>query len=147
MNYSQITQNLYVGTTPNKDDYSVLHSLGVTLVINMRIGYPPHRDPIIPPVRSLWLPAIDSPLFPIPLRLLQLGVSAALKVIASGGIVYTHCSRGRHRGPAMAACILVAQGQSPEQAIRLIHQQRPQADPEVWYIRRRIEKFARSPGQ
>ncbi len=143
MNYSKINDHLYIGTTPNQSDYDLLHRLGVELVINMRLGLPPRRDLITPPLRSLWLPWIDSPLFPIPILFLNIGVREALKVIQRGGVVYTHCARGRHRGPAMGACILVAQGESPEQAIRLIKQQRPVSDPDVWYIRSRIVKFAR----
>src|SRR4030042_3719552 len=142
MNYSKITDNLYIGTTPKSDDYAALHQLGVSLVINMRIGLPPIRDPISPPVKSIWLPTIDSPLFPIPIRDLKKGADAALKVFEEGGVVYTHCSRGRHRGPAMGACILIARGMEPEQAIRLMEQQRSIAVPHDWYIRRRILKFA-----
>jgi protein tyrosine phosphatase (PTP) superfamily phosphohydrolase (DUF442 family) len=144
MNLSKITDQLYIGTTPKGKDYEALHELGITLVINMRFGVPPKRDPHLPPMSSLWLPAIDSPIFPIPIRWLQAGASAALKVVGAGGVVYTHCSRGRHRGPAMGACILVAQGMPAEDAMRLIKQQRPVADPEVWYIRQRIFKFVRS---
>lgn len=142
MNYSKITDNLYIGTTPNVKDYDLLHELGITLVINMRFGFPPKRDPLSPPIRSLWLPAIDSPIFPIPLHMLRMGVNEALKVIEAGGRVYAHCSRGRHRGPAVGACILIAQGMEPSQAMQLIRQQRPVADPVAWYIRRRIMKYA-----
>jgi dual specificity MAP kinase phosphatase len=143
MNYSKITDSLYIGTTPKVRDYDLLHELGVKLVINTRFGFPPKRDPHSPPMTSLWLPAIDSPLFPIPIRALQVGVRAAMKVIDRGGVVYTHCSKGRHRGPAMGACILIAQGLSPEQAMQLIEQQRPVADLRAWYIQRRIRKFSR----
>lgn len=143
MDYSKITENLYVGRTPKTKDYVLLHELGVQLVINMRIGAPPKRDPIAPSIRSLWLPWIDSPLFPLPIGFLRFATQEALKVIRSGGAVYTHCAKGRHRGVAMGACILVAQGNSVEQAIQLIKQQRPTADPEAWYIRGRIERFAR----
>src|SRR4030042_5162643 len=107
MNFSKITDNLYIGTTPKAKDYDLLRELGVNLVINMRIGLPPKRDSHLPPLRSLWLPVIDSPIFPMPVRLLQIGVQEALKVIESGGAVYAHCSRGRHRGPAMGARILI----------------------------------------
>ena len=144
MDYSQITQNLYIGTTPKASDYDQLHQLGVKLVINMRIGFPPKRDSHLPPLTSLWLPVIDSPLFPIPMRFLRTGVMTALRVIEQGGSVYTHCSKGRHRGVVMGACILIAQGMEAEQAIRLIKQKRPVADPYVWYIQRRIIKFARA---
>jgi protein tyrosine phosphatase (PTP) superfamily phosphohydrolase (DUF442 family) len=137
MNYSRITDTLYIGTTPKAKDYELLHQLGIKLVINMRIGYPPRRDPLTPPLKSLWFPVIDSPIFPMPIRFLNVGVREALKVIDSGGVVYTHCSKGRHRGVAMGACILIAQGMSAEQAIELIKQQRPVSDPDTWYIRQR----------
>jgi len=144
MNYSKITDNLYIGTTPKSVDYDLLHDLGVKLVINMRIGLPPRHDPRTPPMRSLWLPAIDSPLFPIPIRLLQIGVKEALPVIENGGVVYTHCSKGRHRGPVMGTCILIAQGMSAEEAMQLIKERRPIADPHAWYIQRRIMQFAQT---
>jgi len=142
INYSKITDDLYVGTTPKAADYEVLHSLGVKLVINMRIGLPPVRDQLSPPLQSLWIPTIDSPLTPIPIRALQKGATAALKVIDRGGVVYTHCSHGRHRGPVMGACILIAQGMEAEQAVQLVEQQRPQAELHVGYIQQRIIKFA-----
>jgi protein tyrosine phosphatase (PTP) superfamily phosphohydrolase (DUF442 family) len=142
MDYSKITDNLYIGTTPKSKDYECLHNLGVSLVINMRIGLPPVRDPISPPLFSLWLPTVDSPLIPIPLKALQKGVDAALNVIDQGGVVYTHCSHGRHRGPAMGTCILIAQGMEPEQAMRLVEQHRPVAELHTWYIQRRILNFA-----
>jgi protein tyrosine phosphatase (PTP) superfamily phosphohydrolase (DUF442 family) len=141
MNYSKITDSLYIGTTPKTDDYTLLHDLGVNLVINMRIGLPPKRDPISPPIKSLWLPTIDSPLVALPIRALQKGVQIAVPVIKSGGVVYTHCSKGRHRGPAMGACILVALDMTADQAIELIKQGRPISDLQAWYIRRRVVKF------
>lgn len=142
MNYSKITDDLYIGTTPKAKDYDLLRELGVGLVINTRFGFPPKRDPHTPALRSIWLPAIDSPIFPIPIKALQIGVREALKVMECGGIVYAHCSRGRHRGPAMGACILIAQGKSPEEAMQLIEQKRPLANLHTWYIRQQIMKFS-----
>jgi protein tyrosine phosphatase (PTP) superfamily phosphohydrolase (DUF442 family) len=144
MNYSKITDNLYIGTTPRSNHYESLHKLGISLVINMRVGLPPRRDPHYPPMKTLWLPVIDSPFIPIPIRAFQKGVVVALKEIDQGGVVYAHCSRGRHRGPAMGACILIAQGMSIEDAMQLIKQQRPVSDLQNWYIQRRIMKFART---
>ena len=143
MNYSKITDFLYIGTTPKADDYSVLHDLGIDLVINMRIGLPPRHDPHNPPMKSLWLPTIDSPFIPIPLRALIKGAEEALKFAERQGLIYTHCSKGRHRGPAMGACILIARGMTAQEAIALIKQQRPASDPQVWYIKSRIMKFER----
>jgi hypothetical protein len=42
----------------------------------------------------------------------------------------------------MGACILIAQGMSPLEAMELIKSKRPQADPDAFYIRPRILKFA-----
>jgi protein-tyrosine phosphatase len=71
------------------------------------------------------------------------GVHAALEVIHSGGKVYVHCAHGRHRSVAMGAAILIAQGMDAHEAISLIKEHRSAADPNVFYIRRRILLFAR----
>jgi hypothetical protein len=43
----------------------------------------------------------------------------------------------------MGSAILIAQGYQPEEAMELIKQQRPAADPDTWYIHRRILRFAK----
>jgi len=143
VNFSQITDDLFIGTTPRRKDYDTLRGLGVRLVINMRFtrGPKPHfRDLHI---QYLWLRTFDNPLIPIPLRALTRGVNAALEVIHTGGKVYVHCAHGRHRSVAMGAAILIAQGMPANEAIALIKERRSAADPNVFYIRRRIHFFAR----
>jgi protein tyrosine phosphatase (PTP) superfamily phosphohydrolase (DUF442 family) len=142
MDYSKITDDLYIGTTPLPESYASLHDLGIDLVINMRFERPPYRDPHPEPIPALWLPTFDSPLVPIPLRALKRGTQAALEVLRAGGKVYVHCAGGRHRGVAMGAAILIAQGYSPVEAMALIKDKRDAADPDIWYIRRRIVRFA-----
>lgn len=142
MNYSQITDDIYVGTTPSAADYEALRKLGVRLVINMRSvhgGRPRIGEPRIEYVR---LRTFDTPVLPIPLKALVQGAEAALEARRAGGKVYVHCARGRHRGPAMAAAILIARGMGPEEAMKLIKEKRREADPTVGYIRRRILRFA-----
>ena len=56
--------------------------------------------------------------------------------------VYVHCAYGRHRSVALAASILIAQGQTPTAAMALIKQRRAVADPDAFYIRGRILSFA-----
>ncbi len=143
MNYSAITDNLLIGTTPRTRDYDLLRQLGVRLVINMRFGRKPFRDLGHPPLDSLWLRTFDSPLLPIPIRYLFRGVHASLDVMKRGGKVYVHCAYGRHRSVAMGAAILIAQGYSPDAAMSLINARRAVADPQAFYIRRRILLFAR----
>ncbi len=142
MDYSIITDDVIVGTTPSQIDYGRLRQLGVRLVINMRFfhGAPP-KDRALG-MRYVQLRAADTPLLPIPVESLERGAIEAIEVIRSGAKVYVHCSKGRHRGPAMAAAILVAQGMAPEEAVRIIKAKRKVADPGVGYVRRRIELFA-----
>jgi protein tyrosine phosphatase (PTP) superfamily phosphohydrolase (DUF442 family) len=141
MNFSYITDHVLVGTTPGAADFERLHALGVRLVINMRLLRGSRPDTLQAGLEYLRLRTFDNPLLPIPTGALVRGVREALRVIREGGSVYTHCSRGRHRSVAMAAAILIAQGLSPEGAMALIKQQRPNADPAAGHIRSRILKF------
>jgi protein-tyrosine phosphatase len=75
------------------------------------------------------------------------GAKAALETIQSGGKVYVHCAGGRHRGVAMGSCILIAQGYAAEDAMQLISKRRSYADPQIYYIRARILRFAQEWGQ
>ena len=144
MDVSQITENLFIGTTPEPADDNRLRELGVTLVINMRFERRPYPDSHNPPMQRLWLPTFDTPLIPIPMGALRKGVRAALGAMDAGGKVFVHCAAGVHRSVAQAAAILIAQGSMMPEAVALIKTQRTVADPDIWYIRRRIEKFARS---
>jgi len=142
MNFSSITNDLFIGTMPSADDYACLRDLGVKLVINMRFALGPRPDPNPAPIKTLWLRSIDSPFFPISIRKLTDGAQAALQVIREGGKVYTHCAYGRHRGVAMGACVLIALGYDPQSAMELIQEKRSVADPFAYYIRPRILQFA-----
>jgi protein-tyrosine phosphatase len=146
MDFSRITDTLFIGTPPSSQDYDLLRNLGVTLVINMRVERRPQPDHHNPPMEVLWLPAFDTPLVPIPIANLKRGAAAALKAIQQGGKVYAHCQEGIHRGAAMGAAILIAQGVSPQEAIKMIKLRRPVADPDAWYIKRRIFRFAKNWG-
>ena len=142
MNFSQITDDLFIGNMPSLSDYDQLRELGVRLIINMRFSLAPKPDPHHPSINMLWLRCIDSPLFPISIHKLAHGTQAALDVIRNHGRVYAHCAYGRHRGVAMGACILIAQGYDPQAAMELIVAHRSVADPFAYYIRPRILKFA-----
>ena len=142
-NFSHITDDLFIGTTPLASDYDGLRELGIQLVINMRFSRSPYPDPHEAPIRFLWLRTIDSPIVPIPIFKLITGARAALETILLGGKVYVHCAYGRHRGPAMGSCVLIAQGYRPDEAMRLVMDRRAVADLHVPYIRSRILKFAR----
>jgi protein tyrosine phosphatase (PTP) superfamily phosphohydrolase (DUF442 family) len=143
MDFSQITNDLFIGTMPTATDYDLLRDFGVRLVINMRFMRGPQPDLHPEALNLLWLRTIDSPIILIPIRKLIQGTQAALETIRNGGKVYSHCAKGRHRSVAMGAAILVAQGHTPETAMQLIKKQRPIADPGLYYIRSRVVHFAR----
>jgi len=143
MNFDQITNDLFIGNMPLAADYDRLRELGVRLIINMRFSRRPAPDPDPEPMRLLWLRSLDSPFFPISMRSLLHGAQAALETIHDGGKVYSHCAYGRHRGVAMGACILIAQGMDALSAMELIKSRRMVADPDAFYIRPRILRFAR----
>ena len=142
VNFSKITDDLFIGTTPLTEDYQRLRDLGVRLVINMRWDYRLRPDPHAEPLSLLWLPTVDNPFFPIPIWVLRRGALAALETIQAGGKVYVHCASGRHRGVAMGAAVLIAQGYGPREAMELIKANRSVADPDIFYIRGRILRFA-----
>ena len=141
-NFSNITDDLFIGTTPLASDYDGLRELGIRLIINMRLMHGPFPDPHHTPIKLLWLRTFDSPFFPIPISKLMTGAKAALETIQGGGKVYVHCAGGRHRGVAMGSCILIAQGYTAEEAMQLISKRRSFADPKIYYIRTRIIQFA-----
>jgi dual specificity MAP kinase phosphatase len=140
--FSNITDDLFIGITPLVTDYNGLRELGIKLIINMRLMHGPFPDDHPEPIKLLWLRTFDSPLFPIPVSKLMKGAKAALEMIEAGGKVYVHCAGGRHRGVAMGSCILIAQGYAPEAAIKLIAERRLVADPNAYYIRSQIMQFA-----
>jgi protein-tyrosine phosphatase len=141
--FSNITDNLFIGITPLVTDYNGLRELGIKLLINMRLMHGPYPDDHPEPIKLLWLRTFDSPFFPIPISKLMTGAKAALETIEAGGKVYVHCAGGRHRGVAMGSCILIAQGYEPDAAMKLISERRLVADPNIYYIRERILRFAR----
>jgi protein tyrosine phosphatase (PTP) superfamily phosphohydrolase (DUF442 family) len=137
---SQITETLYISAWPRGEHADEIRALGVRLILSMH-----WRRPVKtvghPPVRLLWLPTVDTPLTPMPMFLLRRGVEAALPVIQRGERVLVHCKAGVHRSVAMACCVLIGAGYTAEAAVRLVKDRRAVADPDAWYIRRRILKF------
>jgi protein tyrosine phosphatase (PTP) superfamily phosphohydrolase (DUF442 family) len=143
MNFSQITQDLFIGPMPTASDYRQLYDLGVRLVLNMRFARKLPEDLPEPPIEVLWLRTFDTPFTPMPLKKILQGTHRGLEVIRLGGKIYSHCAKGRHRSVVMGAAILIAQGHAPDTAIRLIKEQRPISDPGMFYIKKRIYDFAR----
>ena len=139
-NVSAITDQLFIAARPHTRHVEHVRGLGVDLVLSM-IGIKPPPALAEPPFRLLRLPVFDNRFIPIPLTILQLGVSAAVPVLDAGGRVLVYCRAGRHRSVAMASCILIARGMTADQAMDTIVAHRPYADPHAPHIERRIRAF------
>jgi hypothetical protein len=143
MSVSPITDYLSIAAWPVPEDIDYMRELGVRLIISMTNRTPP-PELAEPPFRLLHLPTNDNPFRPIPIPKLCQGVIEALPVIDAGQSVAVHCSRGRHRSVAMACSILIAKGHTAQEAMELAKARRREADPDIWYIRRRILRFAQA---
>lgn len=138
--YSQITEQLYVAAWPMEENSTEIIDLGVRLVINM--DWVP-ADPKLgeAPLHLLTLKTWDSFLTPMPLDKIWEGVRAAKEIMAKGDKVMVYCKGGVHRSPVMACCILISQGFTAEEAIRLMKERRPAARPEDVQYKKVIESF------
>jgi protein tyrosine phosphatase (PTP) superfamily phosphohydrolase (DUF442 family) len=140
LDVSRITEYLYISGMPKGEHAEEIRALNVRLILSMH-----WRRPSVmlgrAPVKLLWLPTIDSPITPIPISRLNRGVEAALPVINDGGSVLVHCRYGVHRSVAMACCVLIGMGYNAETAMQLAKERRAAADPDIWYIKNRIQRF------
>ena len=144
MDRSQITDYLYIAARPEGSDAPAIRQLGVRLVISMIAHRRPPAEFYQPPLNALWLRTFDFFLLPIPVDLLEQGTQAALPFIEDGHKVLIYCQAGRHRSTAMAAAILIARGQTADEAMALIARRRSLAEPYAAHIERQIRKFEES---
>lgn len=140
LDISSITDYLYISAYPHGEDVDEIVGLGVRLILSMH-WWRPNKKLAQPPLQLLWLPTIDKPFAPIPMKTLNRGVRAALPVILDGYAVLSHCKAGMHRSVAMAACVLIGMGFNADDAMQLIKKKRSAADPDVGYINKRIRMF------
>jgi len=138
--YSQITDQLYVAAWPTGEDYDVLKELGVRLVINMD-WVPADEKLNQPPLKVLALTEIDTPLTPMKIENMWKGVNHAQEIFDKDGVVMVYCKGGVHRSVVMACCILISQGYSADEAMALVKERRPVADPYTEHFKKRILKF------
>lgn len=141
MTISQITDYLCIAARNDIKEIEMLRQLEIRLIIDMVIHRRPPGEVAELNVEVISLPAVDFILLPIPIKLLNRGVEKALPILQDDGRVLVYCQVGRHRSVAMAACILISQGYSANEAMTLIADRRSKADPYAWHIQRQICKF------
>ena len=122
LEYSRITDAVYVGPQHRKAGLAHMAEAGIHAVVNMRIE---HDDALHghAPADYCHLPTVDDDA--PSLEHLREGVAFMQRVIGAGGKVYIHCKGGIGRAPSMAIAYLVAEGQSLDDAVALVKRTRP----------------------
>lgn len=128
LNYTDVTSQLAVGGAFRKRQIKRLRQRGVTAVVDCRMEA--QDDPI-----ALAQASIDFLHVPTPDRYgftyaqMRDGVDWVLDQLANGGRAFLHCEHGVGRGPLMTCAVLVGQGYSAPEALRIVRSKRWQALP------------------
>jgi protein tyrosine phosphatase (PTP) superfamily phosphohydrolase (DUF442 family) len=128
LNYSEVTPQLAVGGAFRKRQIKRLKHHGVTAVVDCRLEA--EDDPVAlkqAGIEFLHLPTLDRHGFTY--AQMHEGVDWVLDHIANGGRAFLHCEHGVGRGPLMACAVLVAQGHTAPEALRIVRRGRWQALP------------------
>lgn len=128
LNYSEVTPHLAVGGAFRKRQIKRLTQRGITAVVDCRLEAKDDANALRGAgIEFLHIPTPDRHGFTY--AQMQDGVEWVLDHIAAGGRAFLHCEHGVGRGPLMTCAVLVAQGHSAPQALRLVRAARWQALP------------------
>lgn len=150
LNYSDVTPQLAVGGAFRTRQIRGLKNRGVTAVVDCRLEAEDDAEALLQNgIQFLHLPTLDRHGFTY--AQLHQGVDWVLEHIAAGGRTFLHCEHGVGRAPLMACAVLVAQGHTAPEALRIVRAGRWQALPndrqlaallnfeQEWNAQRRIE--------
>jgi hypothetical protein len=128
LNYSLVTDHLAVGGAFRRGQIGRLKQRGVTAVVDCRLEASDDGAALAQAgIEFLHLPTLDRHGFTY--AQMESGVNWVLDHIANGGRAFLHCEHGVGRGPLMTCAVLVAQGQTAPQALRMVRAARWQALP------------------
>ena len=120
---SQLTPRLYLGGQHYRRGYQSMLKRGVTGIVNLRERHHSDIKKGIAAERHLHLPTLDNT--PPTVANLMRGAEFVHAEIRRGGSVYIHCGVGVGRAPTLAAACLIADGMTPDEALRRIKRVRP----------------------
>ncbi len=128
LNYTDVTPQLAVGGAFRRRQIKRLKQRGVTAVVDCRLEAQDDKEALSKAgIELLHVPTPDR--YGFSYEQMQRGVDWVLERVAKGGRVFLHCEHGVGRGPLMACAVLVAQGKSAPQALRIVRSKRWQALP------------------
>jgi protein-tyrosine phosphatase len=146
LDLSWVTPMLAVGGRIHPEDILHLASAGIRQVIDVRAEYQDDETALNRAgISLLYLPAPDT--YPLTIEQLLTGSEWADNAIKRGERVLVHCEHGVGRSVLLACAILIRQGFSAEQAVRLVQKKRWQAAPNHRQIKRLQEFVAALHGQ
>jgi protein tyrosine phosphatase (PTP) superfamily phosphohydrolase (DUF442 family) len=140
LDISQITEGLFVSNWPIAKHVPVIVDHGIKLII-CTLRERQDKELNQPPLKMVQIQMTDAPFMPLPMSKLQKGVETAIPYLEADSKVLVFCKSGIHRSVAMASCILIGQGHSAAEAMKMVADTREIADPYKPHIRKRIEKF------
>jgi hypothetical protein len=128
LNYSDVTPQLAVGGAFRTRQIKRLKQHGVTAVVDCRLEAQDNPQALAAAgIQFLHLPTLDRHGFTY--AQLHEGVDWVLEHVSEGGRAFLHCEHGVGRGPLMTCAVLVAQGYSAPEALRIVRTARWQALP------------------
>ncbi len=128
LNYSDVTPRLAVGGAFRTRDIKQLTARGVTAVVDCRLEAEDDAQALAAAgIQFLHLPTLDRHGFTY--AQMRQGVDWVIEHTANGGRAFMHCEHGVGRGPLMACAVLVGQGYSAPEALRIVRSGRWQALP------------------
>jgi protein tyrosine phosphatase (PTP) superfamily phosphohydrolase (DUF442 family) len=128
LNYTDVTPQLAVGGAFKTRDIRHLEKRGVTAVVDCRQEARDNPDALrLAGIEFLHIPTPDRHGFTY--DQLHQGVDWVLDHVGNGGRAFLHCEHGVGRGPLMACAVLVAQGHTAPEALRVVRSARWQALP------------------
>ena len=128
LNYSQVTPRLAVGGAFKPRQIKRLKERGVTAVVDCRQEALDDQETLAKAgMQFLHLPTPDR--YGFTYDQLHSGVDWVLDRLSEGGTAFLHCEHGVGRGPLMTCAVLVAQGHSAPEALRIVRRARWQAMP------------------
>jgi hypothetical protein len=128
LNYSDVTPTLAVGGAFGKRQIRRLRQRGVTAVVDCRLEAEDDGEALANNgIQFLHVPTPDR--YGFTYSQMQEGVDWVLDQVADGGKAFLHCEHGVGRGPLMTCAVLVAQGYTAPQALRIVRRARWQALP------------------
>lgn len=128
VNLSDVTPQLAVGGSFRNSQIRYLKARRITAVVDCRQEAADDLHALARAgMKFLHLPAPDR--YAMSYDQLAEGVEWVLDHLAAGGRAFMHCEHGVGRGPLMACAVLVAQGYTAPEALRIVRSGRWQAAP------------------